>query len=221
MNEDEKKEKMQISESTRNKIEWVLCIVVAIVLTLLFRYYIATPTVVKQVSMYPTLKEDQRLVITRTFRITKKMPERGDIVTFEAPTHIYSSGTVDQSNPIAIYMEEDRGIISSFMYNVIEVSKKSYIKRVIATPGEHVEISDGKVFINGKELEEDYLSPDVATLSDVFTDFIVPEGYLFCMGDNRMKSTDCRTLGCIPFEKIEGIVAFRFWPLSEFGSIKD
>ncbi len=219
MSKDEKKLKINISEKTKNILEWILCIVIAIVLTLLFRYFIATPTVVKQVSMYPTLKENQRLIVTRTFRITKNMPKRGDIVTFEAPTNTYSSGTADESNPIALYLDKDKGFFEGFVYNVIEITKKSYIKRVIAEPGEHVEIKEGNVYINGKELKEDYLAPDVITESDVFKDFIVPEGYLFCMGDNRMKSTDCRSFGCIPFDKIEGKVICRFWPFSEFGSI--
>ena len=77
----------------------------------------------------------------------------------------------------------------------------------------------GKVYLNGKELEEEYLSDDVVTKSDVFNDFIVPEGHFFAMGDNRTKSKDCRDTGCIPFEKLEGIVCFRFWPASEFGKI--
>lgn len=220
MNQEENKKKIHMSEKTRNILEWVLCIVIAIVLTLVFRYYIATPTVVKQVSMYPTLQSDQRLIVKRTFRITKKMPERGDIVTFEAPTHTYSSGTADQSNPVAIYMEEDRGLMSNFIYNVLEITKRSYIKRVIGLPGEHIEIKDGKVYINGEEFKENYVSSDVVTVSEIFTDFIVPEGYLFCMGDNRMKSTDCRSFGCIPYDKLEGIVICRFWPLSEFGSVE-
>jgi len=220
LNQEENKKKIHMSEKTRNILEWVLCIVIAIVLTLVFRYYIATPTVVKQVSMYPTLQSDQRLIVKRTFRITKKMPERGDIVTFEAPTHTYSSGTADQSNPVAIYMEEDRGLMSNFIYNVLEITKRSYIKRVIGLPGEHIEIKDGKVYINGEEFKENYVSSDVVTVSEIFTDFIVPEGYLFCMGDNRMKSTDCRSFGCIPYDKLEGIVICRFWPLSEFGSVE-
>ena len=220
MNQEENKKKIHMSEKTRNILEWVLCIVIAIVLTLVFRYYIATPTVVKQVSMYPTLQSDQRLIVKRTFRITKKMPERGDIVTFEAPTHTYSSGTADQSNPVAIYMEEDKGLMSNFIYNVLEITKRSYIKRVIGLPGEHIEIKDEKVYINGEEFKENYLSSDVVTVSEIFTDFIVPEGYLFCMGDNRMKSTDCRSFGCIPYDKLEGIVICRFWPLSEFGSVE-
>lgn len=212
--------KPKMSEKTKNMLEWVICIVIAVVLTLIFRYFVATPTVVQQVSMYPTLVENQRLIITRTFRITGKMPERGDIVTFEATSYTYSEGTADQSNPVAIYMEENRNIFENFVYNVLEITKKSYIKRVIGLPGEHIEIKDGKVYINGKEYKEDYLQPDVITESDVFNDFIVPEGYLFCMGDNRSKSTDCRKFGCVPFEKIEGIVACRFWPLDKIGSVK-
>ena len=212
--------KPKISEKSKNIIEWIICIIIAIVLTLLFRYFIATPTVVQQVSMYPTLVEDQRLIISRTFRMTKKMPERGDIVTFEATSYSYSEGTADQSNPVAIYFNEDRNIFEKFLYNVLEITKKSYIKRVIGLPGEHVEIKDGKVYINGNELEEDYLEPDVITESEVFTDFIVPEGYLFCMGDNRSRSTDCRKFGCVPFDKLEGIVVCRFWPINEMGSVK-
>lgn len=213
-------EKPKMSEKTKNILEWIVCIVIAVVLTLIFRYYIATPTVVQQVSMYPTLVENQRLIITRTFRITGKMPERGDIITFEAASLTYSEGTADQSNPVAIYMDENRNIFENFVYNVLEITKKSYIKRVIGLPGEHVEIKDGKVYINGKELKEDYLQPDTVTESKIFNDFIVPDGYLFCMGDNRSKSTDCRNFGCIPFEKLEGIVTCRFWPLDKIGSIK-
>ena len=208
-----------MSEKTKNILEWIACIIIALVITLLFRYFVATPTVVKQVSMYPTLKENQRLLVTRTFRITSKEPKVGDIVTFEAPSYVYSSTNADQSNPVAIYVEEDRGLISSFLYNAIEITKKSYIKRVIAVAGDHVEIKDGVVFVNNIQLKEEYLQDDVVTESEVFYDFIVPEGYFFCMGDNRQKSTDCRTFGCVPFEKIEGIVVYRFWPFDVAGSV--
>ena len=68
----------------KNILEWVYCIVIAFVVAILYIYFIGTPTVVKQKSMNPTLVENQRLIITRTFRITGKIPERGDIVTFEA-----------------------------------------------------------------------------------------------------------------------------------------
>jgi signal peptidase I len=189
-----------MNSNVKNILEWVYCIIIAFVLALLFRYFIGTPTIVRQRSMYPTLK--------------------GDIITFEAPSKSYESYEADQSNPIAIYNNEPEGIFGKFVYNVLELTKKSYIKRVIALPGDHVKIEDGSVYINGEKLEEDYLQPDVVTESTVFTDFIVPEGYLFAMGDNRTKSTDCRSFGCIPFEKVEGIVVLRFWPFSTFGKVK-
>ena len=85
--------------------------------------------------------------------------------------------------------------------------------------GIRVKIEDGHVYINGKLFEEPYLSDDVVTTSEVFYDFIVPEGYIFAMGDNRGASTDCRVLGCIPLEKIEGIVIYRFCPLNVLGKV--
>lgn len=196
-------------------LEWIFCIVVALLLALLFRYFIGTPTIVKQRSMYPTLEEGQRLILNRTFRITKRIPQKGEIVTFEAPTKEYSKWESDQSNPVAKYENEPKGIVSKFIYYGVEVNKLSYIKRVVATSGDHVKIENGKVFINGVEQKEDYLKDDVVTESEVFYDFVVPEGYIFAMGDNRSKSIDCRNLGCIPLEKVEGIVSLRFWPFDK------
>ncbi len=209
-----------MKEKYKDILEWVYCIIIALVLALLFRYFVATPTIVKQRSMFPTLQENQRLILNRTFRITKKKPEKGDIITFEAPTKTYSKWEADQSNPVAVYDNEPKGLFNKFVYYILEITKKSYIKRVIALEGDHVKIEDNKVYVNGELLEEEYLKNDVITESDVFYDFIVPEGYFFAMGDNRTKSTDCRQIGCIPFDKLEGIVIFRFWPFSEFGGIE-
>lgn len=208
-----------MNEKVKNIFEWGYCIIIALTLALLFRYFIATPTIVKQRSMYPTLQENQRLILNRTFRITHKPFKVGDIITFEAPTKQYSKWEADQSNPVAVYDEEPKGIINKFIYYSLEVTKKSYIKRVIAVAGDHVKIENGKVFVNSVEQEENYLQPDVITESDVFYDFVVPEGYIFAMGDNRPKSTDCRALGCIPLNKVEGIVTLRFWPFDVFGKI--
>lgn len=210
-----------MNENLKNILEWVYCIAIALVLALLFRYFIGTPTIVKQRSMFPTLKENQRLMLNRTMRITRKAPKVGDIITFEAPNATYyDSHEADQTNPIAIYTSEPEGIFSKFVYYCLEITKRSFIKRVIAIEGDHVKIQDNKVYVNGELLEEDYLSSDVLTISNTFNDFIVPEGYIFAMGDNRTKSTDCRDFGCIPVNKVEGIVVFRFWPLSTWGSVK-
>lgn len=209
-----------MNDNIKNILEWVYCIVIALVLALLFRYFIGTPTIVKQRSMFPTLKENQRLMLNRTHRITGKTPEIGDIITFEAPSKAYSVSNVDQTNPIAIYANQPESVFEKFVYYSLEITKRSYIKRVIALEGDHVKIEENKVYVNGVLLEENYLSNDVVTISNVFNDFIVPEGYIFAMGDNRTKSTDCRDFGCIPLEKVEGIVAFRFWPLNTWGKVK-
>ena len=84
-----------------------------------------------------------------------------------------------------------------------------------------MKIENGRVYINGQELEEPYLQEGVKTgsLNGEFTVFVVPENYIFAMGDNREKSTDCRRFGCIPLEKIEGTVIMRFFPFDRFGKI--
>lgn len=211
-----------MNEKVKDILEWVYCIIIAVVLALLFRYYIGTPTVVQQSSMYPTLIQDQRLWLNRWGRTIKKMPKRGEIITFEAPskTTYTDPAEIDQSNPVAKYENEPKGIFEKFKYYVLEIGKDSYIKRVIALPGDHVEIKNGKVYINSIELHENYLQPGIVTdVIEGFDDFIVPEDYVFALGDNRNHSTDCRNFGCIPLNKIESKVFIRIWPLSTFGKI--
>ena len=212
-----------MSEKAKNILEWVYCVIIAIVLALLFRFFVGTPTIVKQVSMYPTLVQDQRLWLNRWVRTTKKMPSKGDIIPFEAPSKkIYTFTEVDQSNPVAKYEDEPQGLWNKFVYYVLELGKDSYIKRVIALPGDHVEIKDGAVYINDEKLEEDYLQPGIVTdvIGAGFTNFVVPENCVFAMGDNRSHSTDCRSFGCIPLNKIESKVWIRIWPLNLWGKVK-
>ena len=205
----------------RNILEWIICIIIAIVLALLFRYFIGTPTIVKMNSMYPTLEQNQRLWLNRWGRTTKTLPERGQIITFEKPAQIkYTYTEVDKNNPKAKYNEKIA--FEWFTYNFLEIGKESYIKRVIAVPGEHVEIKDGKVYINDQELDEPYLQSGVVTdvVGPGFDNFVVPENCVFAMGDNREGSKDCRAFGCIPLERIESKVVIRFWPLNKFGKVE-
>ena len=212
---------MTLNSTMKEVLEWGYCIIIALILAMIFRYFIGTPTIVKQVSMYPTLVQDQRLWLNRWGRTTKSLPKRGEIITFEEPAKIsYSSSDIDKNNPIAKYNEKNG--FQWFVNNFLEIGKKSYIKRVIAEPGEHVQIKDGKVYINEKELEEKYLQPGVVTdvVGTGFDDFVVPENCIFAMGDNRNHSTDCRSFGCIPLEKIESTVAIRIWPLDKWGKVE-
>ena len=214
---------MKLTDKTKDILEWIICIVIAFVLALLVRYYIGTPTIVKMPSMYPTLKQDQRLILNRWCRTIKEIPSRGDIITFEAPTsdsYIFSKD-FNPNDVAAKYSNEKTKALDKFIYNVLEVNKASYIKRVIALPGEHLQIKDGKVYINDVELQEDYLQPQITTSTEncPFYDLVVPENCVFVMGDNRPESTDSRRFGCIPLEKIESKVCIRFWPLNLFGKV--
>ncbi len=209
----------------RETMEWLICILIAVALALVVRYYIGTPTIVQQTSMDPTLKPNDRLWLNRWGRTTKQIPKRGEIITFEAPS-VIRVDEVDRNNPVAIYNYEPQGLFEKLSYYVLETGKRSYIKRVVGLPGEYIEIKNGSVYIDGKKYKEDYLQEGVVTdmlqgsnKNSFFTDFTVPENCVFAMGDNRTGSTDCRSFGCIPLEKIEGTVSFRFWPTSKFGGV--
>ena len=199
--------------------EWILCILIAVVLALLVRHYVFTPTVVHQTSMVPTFQIGDRLFLNRWSMTVNEEIKRGEIITFEAPTNAnVSQYNVDK--PVAIYNDEPKGIISKFIYYVLEIGKQSYIKRVIGIAGDKILIENGKVYVNGEELKEEYLKDSVVTdRTGMYYDFVVPDGYVFAMGDNRKDSKDCRNFGCVPIEKVESKVAIRFWPFNKFGKV--
>jgi signal peptidase I len=101
-------------------------------------------------------------------------------------------------------------------------SEDDFIKRVIGLPGDVVVMKDDKLYINGKEYEEDYIQANKDKILEgqkLTQDFEVevPEGYYFVLGDNRRKSTDSRVIGSIDGKSIVGAVKFRFYPLNEIG----
>lgn len=210
-----------MNSKLKNALEWLYCILIAIIIALAVKYFIGTPTVVKQRSMNNTLVEKDRLWLNRWVRTVNGEYKVGDIITFEAPSTTYLSlAEIDFNYPVAKYENEPKGIVSKFVYYVLETTKTSYIKRVIGVAGDHIKIEDGKVYRNGEELKEEYLPEGTITTSKIYTDIIVPDNCVFAMGDNRENSTDCRDFGCIPIDKIESKVAFRFWPLNKFGKIE-
>lgn len=99
---------------------------------------------------------------------------------------------------------------------------KDYIKRVIGIEGDIVEIIDGKVYVNGEEYIEEYISEDAYTYSYENSVWKVEKGYVFVLGDNRNKgaSKDSRYLGLIPIDSIKGKAVYRYFPFdSRFGSL--
>ena len=101
-----------------------------------------------------------------------------------------------------------RGEIVVFDYN-----NSKLVKRIIGLPGETVSYKDGKLYINGNEIYDDF--------SSITRDFeltyigyeVIPEGYYFVLGDNRNKSSDSRVIGLIKDEQILGTTSFSIWPI--------
>ncbi len=117
--------------------------------------------------------------------------ERGDIVVFDAPEFEYARGAL--------------------------------VKRVIATEGQVVEIdfTTGTVMVDGQVLDEPYIAEPTLDPEDYDGPIEVPEGHVFCMGDNRNHSTDSRTksIGCVDTRQILGKAYFVIFPLKSFGKL--
>ena len=111
------------------------------------------------------------------------------------------------------------GDVIAFYYG-----NKLMVKRVIAGPGQKVDIDDnGNVFVDDQPLSEPYVVHKSLGDCNIFLPYEVPENRYFLMGDNRESSLDSRStsVGCISDEQIVGKVAFRVWPLNKFGAVKN
>ncbi|MCD7905588.1 MAG: signal peptidase I [Clostridiales bacterium] len=110
-----------------------------------------------------------------------------------------------------------QGDIISFYYN-----NKILVKRVIAFPGDFVDIDDeGTISVNGEVLDEPYITEKAKGECDLALPYQVPDGRYFVCGDHRSTSVDSRstTIGCVSEEQIVGKIVFKIWPLSDFGPI--
>ncbi len=100
-----------------------------------------------------------------------------------------------------------------------------YIKRIIGTPGDRIMLKDSVVTRNGVALSEPYAKQPINVFEGGFLqtgqEVVVPEGYVFVMGDNRPRSSDSREFGFVPQEHIVGKVFFRYFPPQVAGQIKN
>lgn len=124
----------------------------------------------------------------------------------------------------------DRVLVARFAYRVGDPKagdvivfhpptspKEEYIKRVVAVGGDRVSVQDGKLWINGKAMDEPYLNEQ--DMLGTFPEITVPEGSVFAMGDNRNNSGDSRVFGPVPTSSILGKAFFLYWPLARIGGL--
>ena len=201
----------------REVLDWVICFAIAFVVYLLINYFFICAPTVKQQSMHPTIKNNEKVLTIRPWMKGSKF-EYGQIITFEAP--IDNKLYIDSDETLYTAQYENYTGITLFLYNFLDVNKVSYIKRVIGLPGDHIVIKDGKVYRNDEKLDEPYIREENTEIQEEeYADVIVPEGTIYVMGDNREQSKDSRSFGCIPFERVNGYVVCRIWPLNKIGAI--
>ena len=174
-------------------LELVVFAAIALVAAFAIRYFVAEPFIIPSASMTDTLEVGDRL-IGEKITYKSSSPKAGDIVTFTDP----------------------------------EDSSKTLIKRVIAVAGQTVELKNGYVYVDGEMLSESYtdgkpsypLDGHASSLSeDVSYPYVVPEGCIWVMGDNRTNSLDSRYFGAIPVSSVTSRAVFVFWPLDHIGTL--
>ena len=109
------------------------------------------------------------------------------------------------------------GEVLAFYYN-----NKILVKRVIAGPGDWVDIDEsGNVYVNSELLDEPYIAEKAYGETTIKLPYQVPEKRIFVMGDHRATSVDSRnnSVGCVAEEQIVGKIVFRVWPLTKFGPV--
>ena len=166
--------------------EWIKAIFMALLITFIIRVFFFTPAIVEGASMEPTLRDQNRMIVTKIGE-----PKRFDVVVFHA---------TEEKDYIkrVIGLPGDR---IEYKDDVLYINGKPYDEPYLDN-SKH-EIVNGPL-TNSFTLRETPVGGDV-----------VPEGHLFVMGDNRRNSMDSRHIGAIPIDSVVGTTNFVVWPLKE------
>ncbi len=144
---------------------------------------------------------------------------------------LYQPVKVEGTSMAPLLSDQERIFINKFVYSFTPIERgdvvvfwypldrsKSFIKRVVGLPGEMIEIRQGRVFANGKGLDEPYVPSQYADFT-TYGPVRVPRDEYFVMGDHRVSSNDSRVFGSVPNRYIYGKAVFAYWPVERFGTI--
>jgi signal peptidase I len=147
-------------------------------------------------------------------------------------TFLYQPVRVEGTSMLPRLEDRDRLFINKFVYRISAIDRndvvvfhyprdpeKSYIKRVIALPGDRLRIDRGQVWVNGERLSEPYV-PDMYRDNRSMAEIVVPEGTYFMMGDHRSISSDSREFGPVERSLIYGKAVFVYWPTQDAGVVR-
>ena len=147
-------------------------------------------------------------------------------------TFLYQPVRVEGTSMLPRLEDHDRLFINKFVYHITSIERgdvvvfryprdpqKSYIKRVIALPGDRLRIYHGQVWLNDKQLPENYV-PDVYRDFRSMSEIVVPDDSYFMMGDHRSISSDSREFGPVERDLIYGKAVFVYWPAKDLGAVR-
>jgi signal peptidase I len=145
---------------------------------------------------------------------------------------LYQPVRVEGTSMLPMLEDQDRLFINKIAYRMGEIHQgdvvvfqyprdhtKSYIKRVIALPGDRLRIDDGTVYVNGKRLAEPYV-PNRFSDDRTQAEMVLPPHEYFVMGDHRSISSDSRDFGPVERNLIYGKAVFVYWPLEQAGVVR-
>ena len=185
-------------------------IFVALAVAILVKTFVIQAFYIPSESMVPTLEVGDRVFVSK-FMFDGGDVARGDVIVFENP------------NPGEL---PDRSGVSSVLHwlgegiGLAQPENEDFIKRVIALPGETIEIKENVVYIDGEPLDEPYLTEEARSSNGDLEPTTVPDGEVFVMGDNRGNSADSRFgLGFVPIDKVIGKAFIVIWPPSNAGGL--